>query len=342
MTPLSQVRILWLALALSVAGCAGSPVRKQPDPRVSTVGSISVVFSTTSSNYAYVGTDGTAVPGGAPPIRSLGQGVVAGVTWAALTALESAAVEHARLGAVPIGASVADIDVPWTFVSAMAAARTPTGQTVHTSLSSRTLDYAQANTTFGEEHSSIARSSPTDATLFVRLDPFIRGTEHSASIDVRFALFARDGQVLYVDEVRLLGVAPAGRTTEELVRWWADRRFRRLLLHGIRASVDVLVTTLWQSRAPSSALAPEVAGAHASQHDQHPIFSRELFSDPCALDSDTRTTHFRYVRSRSFVRAALRCDDSADTADLNLAPISEVWRSTVFPKQLAPRLRSDG
>jgi hypothetical protein len=92
-----------------------------------------------------------------------------------------------------------------------------------------------------------AMLAKADASLFITVWPMFKGGGPNAAFVQSGAwLYDRSGNLLYTSATAFIGPRSPAADRPELVRWWADGKFRRVTAHGARAVTITLGEDLFK------------------------------------------------------------------------------------------------
>ena len=269
--------------------------------------------------------------------------VVLGLSPPALAATAiNAIVAHAKAATareaeVPVGNLVADIDLRRTVMAELARVREESVAAPSLSLSDRRIGTNEVMSANQCEAALIelAKSTPADATLLVRVFPWFQTRIRGLPIVYSSALLLdRSGKEVMSIQTEFVGPAsPDG----DVVQWWADQRYRRFVLLGVRVGMLTIADALW--KAPQSADQVVALEAKLRLMSNQTSDGLRLRADACALDSPSAKVRYRFERQRYSVLAVGLCEGSeaANLAQQSSRDVS--WLSDVQPSLAGPALR---
>lgn len=297
---------------------------------------IEVLVQVPPNNFAYRQGNqlvfGPATPAGSaglPPVFSAGVslGAALGINLLAnvvVSGIEAAAAATAREAVGPVGASIKDVDLRATVFEQLGALR-PEGAP----------DWVQGSGAFPEPERppqlggtdpatglpytppaidpvkplvERAKSSAHDATLFIRVLPLFRGLGGRMYVNTSAMLIDKSG-VLLAEWITQL-TAPPGPELErpELVRWWAEGRYRRFVAQGLRGGLVPIAQDIANPAQRAQRL-KQLEAVLAQRFDESgrptdPVKGFELNalrmrSTPCILQAEQGAVTYRYERTRT-------------------------------------------
>ena len=329
---MALARRAWSALAL-LAAC-GLPVAAAtgaPPP-----GDIEVLVDVPPSNFVYrVGhqiVHGGAAPtgggGGIPPVSSPGVGVGAALALnllanVVISAVEAGQVAELQKAAGPVGASLQDVDLHATTLEQLRRLLPPQGPRWHFSTDAfpqplpvsteETRDpvsgrFRRPMAPPPNQHLiDRARGTAHGAVLYIRVLPLYQGLQDRMYVNVAALLIDRSGAPRgeWVTQV----MAPGAPRLEgaELVRWWAEDRYRRFVLQGLRGALLPLVEELsdpalraqrQKAHATMSAVHFDDAGRPADRMIGHAVNVQRKASGDCVLQAEPGELVYHFERTR--------------------------------------------
>lgn len=342
-------RRAWSALAL-VAACA-LPVAAATD--APPPADIEVLVAVPPSNFVYrVGhqiVHGDAAPtggGGIPPVVSPGASVGAGLVLGLLANVVVAVVEAGEVAelqkaAGPVGASLRDLDLHATTIEQLRQLLPAQGPRWHFSADAfpQPLPVSTEETRDpvsgrlrrpmppppNQHLVDRARATAHGAVLYIRVLPLYQGLQERMYVNVAALLIDRSGATRgeWVTQV----MAPGAPRLEgaELVRWWAEDRYRRFVLQGLRGALLPLVEELsdpalraqrQKAHAAMSAVHFDDAGRPADRMIGHAVNVQRKASGDCVLQAEPGELvyHFERTRQAQQIVGAAFCASDKPTA----------------------------
>jgi hypothetical protein len=342
---LVRAGLAWLATAC-IAPTAGASAAPAPSH-------IEVMVDVPPSNFVYrqgsaIGYGdqapsggGTALPyvqsPGVSPGAALGINLLANVLVAAA---EKAALASALEAARPVGASVQDLDLRATTFEQLRGLLPPDGPRWHFSTEAfpqpapvptgefrdpSTGRFKRAMPPAQNQHLiDRARASAHEAALFIRVLPLYKGLQDRMYVNVAALLIDKSGTERgeWVTQV----MAPPAPALEdaELVRWWADERYRRFMVQGLRGALVPLVEELadpalraqrQKAHAALSGVSFDEAGRPTDRMLAHAINTQRKASTACLLRAEPGEViyHFERTRFKQQIVGAAYCADEKPT-----------------------------
>ncbi len=291
-------------LGVALAGCITPPL--VPSAReVAPLRTIDVVIYTPPTNFLYYYNGSTAHY---YPSPGSSWGTAVGINIAGN--LLNSAVEHAKTATSreaegPVGASVASLDLRATVMRELAMAQGP-GVPIFVE-SQRAFPEGAPDFREGvlPAVSKPLQNSAADAVLYLSVVPLFRNQFDQVVLTTNTWLIGRSGTPLLMSSVKFIGPDHPDLTRPEIVQWWADQRYRRLLQHGVRAT---LKPTLGFFTNP---LTEEQHGKLLALMADPQTFMRigeRVRTSPCVLASDDVSVVYRYERNGRMLNAMAHCD----------------------------------
>jgi hypothetical protein len=324
-----------LVAAAGLSGCAG-PLKAPTQEQVRQLKSIDVVVMPLPSNFAYRSNGGTVY---AQPSVGMSVGTGIGINIAAnliFAGIEYAATATAREAQVPVSKSVEDLDLRNAAVVQLQALLKagPNGPLLR--LSNERFPGSTATGIQISQFAKLAKASEADATLFLYLVPSFRDLHGQTSVTSLSWMVSRSGETLLTTSATFVGPAHPELERAEVVRWWADGRYRRFLGHGLRAAMIPIAEGLLKPLdvAQREAFEYRLKGLPRSQAN-----TAVMTSTPCAVDSDDIRVVYRFERKRPDLLAVAYCPNEAlKLPDPDLVPDIS-WVTEVQPALGAPIAR---
>lgn len=316
---------LVLACAPPLAGATGAPALRD----------IEVLVEVPPSNFVYRNGDqlvyGNAKPGlnsFVPPPSP--QGVSAGALIGAtvlvnlvVAALEANTLAELEQAAGPVGASLQSLDLQATTIEQLRQLLPAQGPRWHMSNAPLPQPVPPPAREPGDPMAGrfkrqmapspkqhlidYARASAHEAVLFVRVLPLYRGLQGRMAVNVAALLIDRSGAERgeWVTQV----MAPPAPRLEaaELARWWAEDRYRRFVVRGLRGALVPVVEELAdpvlreQRRRQHAALAGvsfDEAGRPTDRLLGHAINTHKKASTACLLQAEPGELIYHFERTR--------------------------------------------
>lgn len=310
---------------------------------------LEVLLEVPPSNFVYrrgqeLVYGGAASTGGGtylPPATSPGvsPGAALGINLLAnalISAVEAAAAAKLQEAAGPVGASVQDLDLRATTLEQLRGLLPERGPRWHFSPDAfpqpapvptgefkdpMTGRFKRAMAPLPNQHLvDRARGSAHEAALFIRVLPLYNGLQDRMYVNVAALLIDKSGAERgeWVTQV----MAPAAPVLEnaELVRWWADERYRRFVLQGLRGALMPLVEELsdpalraqrQQAHAALAGVSFDEAGRTTDRLLAHAINVQRKASTACLLRAEPGEVVYHFERTRLLqqIVAAAYCPD---------------------------------
>ncbi len=297
---------------------------------------IEVLVQVPPSNFAYRQGNqrvfGPATPSasaGVPLVLSPGVsfGAALGINLVAnvvASGIEAAAAATAREAVGPVGASLEDVDLRATVFEQLRSLR-PEGAPDWVHGSGAFPEPEQPPQVGGTDPATglpytppavdpvkplveRAKSSAHDATLFIRVLPLFRGLGGRMYVNTAAMLIDKSG-VRLAEWITQL-TAPTGPDLErpELIRWWAEGRYRRFVAEGLRAGLAPIAQDI-ADRALRAQRLKQLEAVLAQRFDESgrpadPVKGFELNalrmrSTVCTLQAEPGPLTYRYERTRA-------------------------------------------
>ncbi len=289
---------------------------------------------------------------GVSPGAALGVALVANILIAAVEAAAAAKLQEA---AGPVGASVQDLDLRATTIEQLRQllpaqgprwhfsgdafpqpAPVPTGE-FKDPVSGR---FKRAMPPAPNQHLiDRARGSAHEAALYIRVWPIYAGLQDRMYVNVAALLIDKSGadRGEWVTQV----MAPAAPALEdaELIRWWADERYRRFMIQGLRGALMPLVEELadpvlraqrQKVHATLASVSFDESGRTTDRLLVHAINTQRKASAACLLRADPGEVvyHFERTRFKHQIVGAAFCADEKPT-DWNIEAVPGMaWTHT--------------
>jgi hypothetical protein len=310
MKSLLRLLLLTAASALLFSACATQtlPTAQQ----MQSLKSIEVVLAVPEKNFAALQANGSYVyvlPGGGISSGSaVGIGLVANLITAGI---DYAAFATAREAAEPVGSTIDDIDLRRTVFSHLQS-QLPASRSATLTLTDAAMPKPEDGQTYESALIKSAALSKADATLYLTVAPLFRTNNdpyprtYSQSI-----LVSRAGEILMTTRTQFAGPKPPDAERAEVVRWWADSRYRRFLLYSVQA----VLTPVADALAPTEA--QQARGQRLREKIKDlplvTVSSTQLRSSRCAFDSEQPKLVRRHEQLRQYVFIIALCeqDDQA-------------------------------
>lgn len=295
--------IATLTLVTVLSGCATPELPSKKD--IEALRTIEVVVNSPPSNFAYFQGGGPIYAQPSPDV-GIRAGVGINVTANPFVAgIEYLSAATAREAEGPVGESVSKLDLRAEVLEQL--------RTVSTGSSTLKLieskrEFPKANPLAPQEMlktvSRPAEDSTADAVLYVSVLPFFRSQTGRMIVFGGSWLIARSGTPLFSTFVTFVGPEHPDLARAELVRWWADQRYRRYLQHGVRAT---LLPTIDNFLRPPSEERKAALERHISTLPPLTLDADLMRSTLCAFESDDAPVVYRFERGSHSLRAAAHC-----------------------------------
>lgn len=267
---------------------------------------------------------------------SAGMSVGAGVGVNIAANLAFAAIDYAMSGTTreaqgPVSKSVEDLDLAQTAAAQLLALRdNATGVVLVPGQAEfpRTAPVEDG----GQSWVELAKTSQADAMLLIRIAPAFRDVRVWMDIEAR--LITRTGDTLLVSRTHFAGPDHPEAGRSDIVKWWADGRYRRWLRQGIQAAMWQVAQGLWQP-----AQADDTQKRLDEQVRRLPLLTEagaKLRSTACAVESDGVAVVYRYERQRYRVNAAALCASEAALRATGADVPGIAWFSEPPPPMVEP------
>ncbi len=339
----ASLALLAAACIAPAAGASGAPAQRH----------LEVLVEVPPSNFVYrqgsaIGYGDQAPSGGGtvlPYVQSPGvsPGAAFGINLLAnvlVAAAEQAALASALEAARPVGASLQDLDLHATTLEQLRGLLPPDGPRWHLSterfpqpapvptgeLRDPSTGRLKRAMPPGPNQHLIdrARASAYEAVLFVRVLPLYKGLQDRMYVNVAALLIDKSGTERgeWVTQV----MAPEAPALEdaELIRWWADERYRRFMIQGLRGALVPLVEELadpalhaqrQKAHAALAGVSFDEAGRPTDRMLAHAINTQRKASTACVLRADPGELiyHFERTRFKQQIVGAAYCADEKPT-----------------------------
>jgi len=349
MNPSLKARARALALLVLMA-CSGGPAAAQgaAAPR-----DIEVLLEVPPSNFVYRHGDrfvhGEAAPTGpgtylgpvATPGASLG--AVLGVTILAnlvVAAVEAGEVAELQQAAGPVGASVQDLDLHATTREQLRGLLPAHGPRWHFSTDAfpqpaplpttddRERVLGRVNRPMAPPPNQHlidrARATAHDAVLYIRVLPLYRGLQDRMYVNVAALLVDKAGVERGEWVTRVMAPGAPRLEAAELAGWWADQRYRRFVLQGLRGALLPLVEEIADPALRAERLRSHrhLSGVHFDESGRttdrmlgHAINVQRKASSACVLQAEPGELvyHFERTRAAQQIVGAAYCADDRPT-----------------------------
>jgi hypothetical protein len=323
-----------MAALIVLGGCANAP-RGVTEHQLAKLRSIDISIDVPPGNFLYIHNSSaeSMPPVLGPPGASVGTVMAANL----FAGLIIAGIEHAMTAAgreatVPVGNSVKDLDVRGMAFGHLKALSmsAPNAPTINLSPDPFPKEEpvqvspAETNAPPGSFPKPDppdplkplihrAKASQADATLFIKVWPLFRGGSNTATMVQSAAwLYDRSGGLLYHSVTIFVGPPSPNAARPEVVRWWADGRFRRLTAHGVRAVTMPLAEDLFKPALATQRRA-DMEHTLATKSEQHRTDGTQLReavprarestanamrmrTTACAVESADNEVIYRYER----------------------------------------------
>jgi hypothetical protein len=308
-----------LVLAVVLSGCA-TGLKAPTQAQVRELKNIDVVISVPPSNFSYRSSGGTVY---AQPSVGMSVGAAIGINIAAnlvFAGIEYAMTATAREAQVPVGKSVEDIDLQAAALAQLQSffVGAPAAPLLKFSAQAFPVLKVEPGVTLETLFSAQAKASQADATLFLILSPSFRDAEGQTVVTGLSWLVDRSGETLLATNTDFVGPVHPDVERAEIVRWWADGRYRRFLGHGLRAVLIPIADGLLKPMDESQRLSLEQKIKGVAGYTQNAV---RMSSTPCAMESDDTRVLYRFERQRRNLRAVAYCPNETLTLwDPGLVP----------------------
>jgi hypothetical protein len=270
---------------------------------VDSIKTLEVYIDVPSSNFVIDGSDPLRpllVTGGVPTGVAGGAGVAA-VPLTMLANYVNAA--PGRAAAAPVGKTISDIELKQTVFQQLQQSRQATGHGPVLVMGTRARPTAPE---FTQEaywsNIEFVKATTADAVLLLRLTPnyWVNDqTQPNVVADTR--LMTKSGEVIQHNIVRFVGpehrpgMGPldSPEALDKAIDWWAQSRYRRFLLQGIRGALLPVSTALFE---------PPLSPAAIAKRDAPPRlrspFARNdgIRSGDCFVEADDAVVYYRIHR----------------------------------------------
>jgi len=320
---LRELRYLSAALAaILLSGCATTKAPSQQ--QLDALRSIDVVIAVPTRAFAFspgdevnttlpaaVGTTMGYLSGsmlaGAPGALALGPALGLGVAAALMDAgTRHFAAAAAREAAGTVGTTVNDIDLHATvrlhLTASLPANRSATLRFVDTAWPA-----LEPGKTVASNFVRVAGQSTSDATLFLGVFPLFRSEGDPFPRTFASALLvSRGGDMLMSVDLHFAGPVPPSLDRSEVVRWWAEGRYRRYVLQSVAAVVAPVAEALVPT--PAAVARSDAVRRHylASGNLRKP--DAPLRSSPCAFLDSSSGLVLRHEQRQAHVLIVAACE----------------------------------
>jgi hypothetical protein len=363
--------LLAATCAVPVPGAAAVPAYR----------SIEVLVEVPPSNFVYrqgaaIGYGDAAVPSGggglpfvAQPGVSLGAALgINLIANALIAAADAAALEEVLKAARPVGASVQDLDLRATTLAQLRSLLPEQGPRWHFGSDSfpqpapvptaefkdpMTGRFKRAMAPAPNQHLlDRARASAHEAVVFIRVLPFYNGLQGRMYVNVASLLVDRTGTERgeWVTQV----MAPAAPALDDagLIQWWADGRYRRFVLQGLRGGLVPMVEEIADPalaaqrrklHAGMTGVSFDEAGRPTDRMLGHAVNAQRKASTACVLSAESGevVVHFERLRLPQQIVGAAYCADDGPTAWSTEAVPGVAWTHTARGAPAAVVRRSE-
>jgi hypothetical protein len=325
-----------LVLSAVLSGCA-TGLKAPTQEQVRQLKNIDVVVSVPPSNFSYRSNGGTVY---AQPSAGMSVGAGIGINIAAnliFAGIDYAITATAREAQVPVGKSVEDLDLRKATFSQLQTFFTGIPAAPNLKLSDQAFPKLDARPSLAAAFASQAKASEADATLFVMLRPSFLDIGGYAVMKGNYWLVNRNGETLLETNTDFVGPADPKLERAEVVRWWADGRYRRFILQGLRAGMIPVADGLLKpalDEAQKAQAEQRIKGLPRSHSN-----AVTMTSTPCAVEADDTRVVYRFEREMRNFRVAAYCpNETLKLWDSALVP--EVsWVTELQPALIVPPVR---
>lgn len=352
---LLRAGLAWLAVACIAPGAAasGAPVLRH----------IEVLVEVPPNNFAYqqgsaIGYGDQLQPGGSvsgwmPYVQSPGvsPGAALGVNVvvnALIAAAERAALASALEAARPVVASLQDLDLRATTVEQLRGLLPEHGPRWQFSTEAFPQTAPVSTEQFKDPVSGRfkramppppnqhlidrARASAQEATLFIRVLPLFNGLQNRMYVNVAALLIDRSGAERGEWNTQVMGPVSPRLDNAELVQWWAEHRYRRFMLQGLRGGLLPLVEEVADPALRAqrqrlyralSGVSFDEAGRPVDRMLPHQINVHRKTSTACILQPDSAEVIYHFERTHlphQLVAAAYCAEDKPTDWSLETVP----------------------
>lgn len=298
--------VVGLIAAVSLlCGCVAPPL-VPTEKQVETVRSIDLIIHSPPSNFAYF-QGNSAVYAQPSAGMSVGAGIGINVIGNLLVAgLSQAATATARSAEGPVGASVADLNIRASILEELRAALASSKDPIRLIESNRPFPKVSplAPEDFLKEVSKPAEGSLSDAQLYLSVLPFFRSQSGRMLVFGGSWLVARSGTPIFSTFVTFVGPEHPELDRPELIKWWADQRYRRYIQHGVRSTL--MLTLEYLVRPPSDARRQVLQSLAASLPPLTPN-ADWMRSTVCPFEADDAPVVYSFERGSHSLRAVAHC-----------------------------------
>jgi hypothetical protein len=341
-TALFRAGLAWLAAACiaPVAAASGAPALRHIEVLVevppsnfvfrqgSTIGYGEQLQPGGGSGLPYVHSPGVS-PGAALVVNLLANVIIA--------AAERAAVESMLEAARPVGASVQDLDLRATTLEQLRGLLPEHGPRWHFSAEAFPQPAPVSTEEFKDPVSgrlkramppppnqhliNRARASAHEATLFIRVLPLFNGLQDRMYVNVAALLIDRSGAERGEWNTQVMGPGSPRLENAERIQWWAEGRYRRFMLQGIRGGLLPLVEEVADPalRAQRERLYRALSGVSFDEAGRpvdrllpHQINVHRKASAACVIQADSTDVIYHFERTHlpnQLVAAAYCAED---------------------------------
>ncbi len=169
-----------------------------------------------------------------------------------------------------------------------------------------------------------ARGSAHEAVLFLRVLPMYRGLQERMYVNVAALIVDKSGAERGEWVTQVMAPAAPDLDESELVRWWADERYRRFIVQGLRGALVPLVEELvdpalldrrQRAHTALSGVSFDESGRVTDRLLVHAINVQRKASTACLLRAEPGEViyHFERTRAKQEIVGAAYCADEKPT-----------------------------
>lgn len=332
------IRVFALMIPGCLTGCMSTP-RAPSQEQLQAIQSIEVLVNVPAVPFSFVrgstsGIPSTTVyvqpPAGMSAGAGIGVNIVANVAFAAIDYAMTGTTREAQ---GPVSKSVEDMDLAQTAMAQLLSMRVGAQGPALVPGRAEFPKIAPVDDS-GQSWIEHAKASSADATLLIRIAPAFRDVR--VWMDSEARLIRRTGEVLLVARTHFVAPDHPDASRADVVKWWAEGRYRRWLRQGVQASMWTVAQALWM---PGQA--DDARKRVDEQVSRLPVLTEsgaKLRGTACALESDSAPVVYRFERQRYRVHAAAWCADEAAARDRDADVPGIAWFSEPSPPLVEPVL----
>jgi hypothetical protein len=323
-------------VALFLLASCSTPHGGLDEQQLQRLRTVEVAIDVPDENFVYYGADTARNMPYVPPPSGVSVGTALATNLffgIVIGSIEQVLTEAARNDSLPVGRSVQDLDLrrmAFGYLQDMAAASTG-APTMSLSIQPfprveepPPVSHAQPNMNMSLGRVRLdplkpmverAAASQADATLFVKVLPqFTLSASLAPMVRSAALLYDKSGRLLHTSSVTFVGPPSPSIERSQVVAWWADGRYRRLIAQGLRAVMLPLGEDLTQPglaaqrraemdsaaaqlRAEVTRLESTRMGSAISRVQVSAANALRMRSSVCLVDSEGPQVTYRYERA---------------------------------------------